>query len=112
LIPTDFWIRPDYLELDSSPLQDKYANKSIWIFARIINQLFQNEDKARDRPSSASEQSKREFADLWTELDSWYNARPPCVQPVIEAEPGKSQAFPFILFGNQSASEMSPALPE
>jgi hypothetical protein len=108
----DIWIDCDYLDTDSSPLQDKYANKVIWLFARIINQIFNTKENRRDAPLSNSEQSTRGFEDIWEELNSWYKNRPACVQSVIEVEPAKNEAFPIILFGNQSASKMNRRISE
>jgi hypothetical protein len=93
-------------------LQDRYANKSIWLFGRIINQLYKGGETRRDCLLLPSEQSAHPFSSLWKEVDSWHENRPPCMKSVIEVEPSKGEAFPFILFGNPSASKTFSVLSE
>lgn len=98
---------PGYQEIDSFPLQDRYANKAIWIFARIVNQLSERGDSATDGVFRAHESSAQIILNLWREFDAWHRERPACVKSIIEVDSNKENAFPFILFGNASASEMS-----
>jgi hypothetical protein len=107
LIPTDFWISPDYETAGSEPLQDRYANKMIWIFGRIINELAELGPAMRRDPKLIHESSTLALTQLWDELDDWKAACPASVQSLIELEPSKSDAFPFILYGNSSASRIA-----
>ena len=114
LIPTDFWIPSTYVTQEAiAPLQDRYSNKAIWIFARIINELSKLGQPGRE---SLVESRNRELsidvlASLWTELHAWKSQCPVSVRPLIELAPSGGDAFPMILFGNQSASKFL-SLPE
>ena len=105
LIPTDVWIAPDYEVADSAPIQDKCANKAIWIFARIMNRLSEIDPLGKGN-STLHETVTSELVKLWDELDLWYLNRPGQVQSLLEVEASKGEAFPFILFGTSSASKI------
>lgn len=104
LIPTDFWISSNYEAEGTDALQDRYANKAIWIFGRLINELSELGQTARENSRSHGPYL-HEFWQLWNELDAWKAGCPASVQSLIELEPSKGDVFPFILYGNVSASK-------
>ncbi|KFY27674.1 hypothetical protein V491_00791 [Pseudogymnoascus sp. VKM F-3775] len=106
LIPTDFWISSNYDEEGIDPLQDRYANKAIWIFGRLINELSELGQTARENSRSYGPYL-HEFWQLWNELDAWKAERPASMKSLIELEPSKGDVFPFILYGNFSASKIT-----
>lgn len=108
LIPTDLWIPRNYTTQEATvPLQDRYSNKAIWIFARIINELSEVGERGRETIIQTQNRplSTEVLVNLWKELKLWRDQCPMSVKPLIELPPAEGDAFPMIIFGNQSAGK-------
>ncbi|EPE32489.1 hypothetical protein GLAREA_07622 [Glarea lozoyensis ATCC 20868] len=89
LIHKDLWHR--FSSANTNNVQDHWANRVIFIFSRIVNQVRHD----HCAPGTLQE--------LWEALESWVISRPECMKPVLELEIGENDAFPVILFSNSSA---------